>query len=152
MERTASPRNRMPRDVPLTSSITPLRASAWRCSSAALADLNPSSAAISARVGGAPVRAMAVWMRSRICCWRAVSFGLSSMVGSGGTIAGTSAQAGDNIGYTAAQVGVGQLLAAVPGLQQAARGVLVAEQVAQIDSKDMDGQGGQGGGGAGGRP
>jgi L-asparaginase len=61
------------------------------------------------------------------------------VLGTGGTIAGTSAQAGDNIGYTAAQVGVGQLLAAVPGLQQAARGVLVAEQVAQIDSKDMDG-------------
>ena len=62
------------------------------------------------------------------------------VLGTGGTIAGTSAQAGDNIGYTAAQVGVGQLLAAVPGLRQAARGVLVAEQVAQIDSKDMDGQ------------
>ncbi len=62
------------------------------------------------------------------------------VLGTGGTIAGTSAQAGDNIGYTAAQVGVEQLLAAVPGLQQAAQGGLVAEQVAQIDSKDMDGQ------------
>lgn len=61
------------------------------------------------------------------------------VLGTGGTIAGTSALAGDNIGYTAAQVGVGQLLAAVPGLQQAAHGLLVAEQVAQIDSKDMDG-------------
>lgn len=60
------------------------------------------------------------------------------VLGTGGTIAGTSAQAGDNIGYTAAQVGVEQLLAAVPGLQAAARGPLVAEQVAQIDSKDMD--------------
>ena len=61
------------------------------------------------------------------------------VLGTGGTIAGTSAQAGDNIGYTAAQVGVEQLLAAVPGLQQAAGGVqLIAEQVAQIDSKDMD--------------
>ena len=60
------------------------------------------------------------------------------VLGTGGTIAGTSAQAGDNIGYTAAQVGVGQLLAAVPGLQAAARGALLAEQVAQIDSKDMD--------------
>ncbi len=38
-----------------------------------LADLKPSSVAISARVGGAPVRAMALWMSSRICCWRAVS-------------------------------------------------------------------------------
>ncbi|MNT18419.1 hypothetical protein D3C72_1536220 [compost metagenome] len=84
MERTVSLRRRIPREVPLTSSITPLRARACKCSSAALADLNPSSAAISARVGGAPVRAMAVWMRSRICCWRAVSLGLSSMVVSGG--------------------------------------------------------------------
>lgn len=62
------------------------------------------------------------------------------VLGTGGTIAGTSAQAGDNIGYTAAQVGVEQLLAAVPGLQALAGGALVAEQVAQIDSKDMDGE------------
>ncbi len=60
------------------------------------------------------------------------------VLGTGGTIAGTSTQAGDNIGYTAAQVGVEHLLAAVPGLQQAAQGTLVAEQVAQVDSKDMD--------------
>ncbi|PUA97057.1 L-asparaginase [Acidovorax sp. 107] len=60
------------------------------------------------------------------------------VLGTGGTIAGTSAQAGDNIGYTAAQVGVEQLLNAVPGLQALADGGLVAEQVAQIDSKDMD--------------
>ncbi|MCO5358156.1 asparaginase [Acidovorax kalamii] len=60
------------------------------------------------------------------------------VLGTGGTIAGTSAQAGDNIGYTAAQVGVEQLLAAVPGLQLLAGGTLVAEQVAQVDSKDMD--------------
>ena len=60
------------------------------------------------------------------------------VLGTGGTIAGTSAQAGDNIGYTAAQVGVEQLLTAVPGLQALAGGALVAEQVAQIDSKDMD--------------
>ena len=60
------------------------------------------------------------------------------VLGTGGTIAGTSAQAGDNIGYTAAQVGVAQLLLAVPGLQAAAGGELLTEQVAQIDSKDMD--------------
>ncbi len=60
------------------------------------------------------------------------------VLGTGGTIAGTSAQAGDNIGYTAAQVGVAQLLEAVPGLQAVA-GALQTEQVAQIDSKDMDG-------------
>ena len=62
------------------------------------------------------------------------------VLGTGGTIAGTSAQAGDNIGYTAAQVGVEQLLTAVPGLQALAGGALVAEQVAQIDSKDLDGE------------
>ena len=60
------------------------------------------------------------------------------VLGTGGTIAGTSAQAGDNIGYTAAQVGVAQLLEAIPGLQSMA-GALQTEQVAQIDSKDMDG-------------
>src|SRR3989475_595278 len=79
MLRTVSVRRRMPREVPLTSSITPLRARACRCSSAALADLKPSVLAISARVGGAPVREMAAWIRSRICCWRAVSLGWSSM-------------------------------------------------------------------------
>ncbi|MFZ4286679.1 asparaginase [Variovorax sp. HJSM1_2] len=58
------------------------------------------------------------------------------VLGTGGTIAGTAANAGDNVGYTAAQVGVGQLLDAVPGLKQ--MGVtLLAEQVAQLDSKDM---------------
>ena len=31
------------------------------------------------------------------------------VLGTGGTIAGTSAQAGDNIGYTAAQVGIGNI-------------------------------------------
>lgn len=60
------------------------------------------------------------------------------VLGTGGTIAGTAAQAGDNIGYTAAQVGVGELLAAVPGLETVAGGPLVVEQVAQIDSKDME--------------
>lgn len=60
------------------------------------------------------------------------------VLGTGGTIAGTAAQPGDNIGYTAAQVGVEQLLAAVPGLAERAGGALVTEQVAQIDSKDMD--------------
>jgi L-asparaginase len=60
------------------------------------------------------------------------------VLGTGGTIAGTAAQAGDNIGYTAAQVGVGELLAAVPGLETMAGGPLVVEQLAQIDSKDME--------------
>ncbi len=60
------------------------------------------------------------------------------VLGTGGTIAGKAASQGDNIGYTAAQVGVEQLLHAVPGLQAAACGGLVAEQIAQLDSKDME--------------
>lgn len=56
------------------------------------------------------------------------------VLGTGGTIAGTSAQAADNIGYTAAQIGVAQLVAAVPAL---AAVPLECEQVAQLDSKDM---------------
>jgi L-asparaginase len=60
------------------------------------------------------------------------------VLGTGGTIAGTAASAGDNIGYTAAQVGVAQLLSAIPRLQaQLAGSGLVTEQVAQLDSKDM---------------
>ncbi|MDO9283613.1 MAG: asparaginase [Aquabacterium sp.] len=57
------------------------------------------------------------------------------ILGTGGTIAGTSAAAGDNVGYTAAQRTVGDLLVAVPALAAAA---IEAEQVAQLDSKDMD--------------
>jgi L-asparaginase len=57
------------------------------------------------------------------------------ILGTGGTIAGLSASASDNIGYTAAQVGVEQLAAAIPSLMDA--GPVLTEQVAQIDSKDM---------------
>ncbi len=56
------------------------------------------------------------------------------VLGTGGTIAGTAASPGDNVGYTAAQVGVAQLLAAIPALQGQP---LHTEQVAQLDSKDM---------------
>lgn len=59
------------------------------------------------------------------------------ILGTGGTIAGTAALAGDNLGYTAAQVGIGTLVAALPALA-AGDAELVSEQVAQIDSKDMD--------------
>ena len=60
------------------------------------------------------------------------------VLGTGGTISGTAPTVTDNIGYTAAQLGVEQLLQAVPGLSRVLGGrVLVAEQVAQIDSKDM---------------
>ena len=57
------------------------------------------------------------------------------VLGTGGTIAGTAADPHDNVGYRAAQIGVAQLVAAVPALAGAD---LEAEQVAQIDSKDMD--------------
>jgi len=60
------------------------------------------------------------------------------VLGTGGTIAGTAVRPGDNLGYTAAQLGVQQLLQAVPGLQGLAAGGLVAEQLAQLDSKDME--------------
>ena len=56
-------------------------------------------------------------------------------LGTGGTIAGAATSADDNVGYTAAQVGIKTLLAGMPGL---AAGMVVCEQVAQVDSKDMD--------------
>lgn len=60
------------------------------------------------------------------------------VLGTGGTIAGTAAHAGDNLGYSAAQVSVADLLAAVPGMADALDGhPLVSEQIAQVDSKDM---------------
>lgn len=57
------------------------------------------------------------------------------ILGTGGTIAGQAVSAFDNIGYTAAQVGIDQLLAAIPALTDG--GPVITEQVAQIDSKDM---------------
>jgi len=57
------------------------------------------------------------------------------ILGTGGTIAGTARQASDNVGYTAGQLSVTDLVAAVPAL---AGQPLEAEQVAQLDSKDMD--------------
>jgi L-asparaginase len=57
------------------------------------------------------------------------------ILGTGGTIAGTAADAGDNVGYVAGQIGVAQLVAAVPAL---AGLPIESEQVAQIDSKDID--------------
>ena len=56
------------------------------------------------------------------------------VLGTGGTIAGRAAAADDNIGYTAAEVGVADLLHGI----DAPVGVgLLAEQVAQVDSKNM---------------
>ncbi len=57
------------------------------------------------------------------------------ILGTGGTIAGLAASASDNIGYAAAQVGVDQLVAAIPSLTDG--GPVLTEQVAQTDSKDM---------------
>ena len=57
------------------------------------------------------------------------------ILGTGGTIAGTATDPNDNVGYTAGQRKVADLLAAVPALAGAD---LEAEQVAQLDSKDMD--------------
>jgi len=63
------------------------------------------------------------------------SGGTIVILGTGGTIAGASSVAGDNVGYTAAQRTVADLLAAVPALAGAP---VEAVQVAQLDSKDMD--------------
>jgi L-asparaginase len=57
------------------------------------------------------------------------------ILGTGGTIAGTANQASNNIDYTAAQLGISQLVSAVAGLGQTED--IHTEQVAQIDSKDM---------------
>jgi L-asparaginase len=57
------------------------------------------------------------------------------ILGTGGTIAGAAADPADNVGYVAAQRPVGALLAALslpPGEP------VEAEQVTQLDSKDMD--------------
>ena len=56
------------------------------------------------------------------------------VLGTGGTIAGRAASAGDNIGYSAAQLEVGELLRDLDLPRDIA---LVSEQVAQLDSKDM---------------
>lgn len=56
------------------------------------------------------------------------------VLGTGGTISGRAGAANDNIGYTAGEVSVGDLLQGI----DAPSGVsLEAEQVAQLDSKDM---------------
>jgi L-asparaginase len=66
------------------------------------------------------------------------------VLGTGGTIAGKSASATDNVDYVASEVGVDTLLAAIPSLANTdgkasfAGCELVCEQVAQVDSKDMN--------------
>lgn len=58
------------------------------------------------------------------------------LLGTGGTISGRSALADDNVAYTVGEVGIGDLLPTVPG-GVAPGCLLVTEQIAQIDSKDM---------------
>ena len=57
------------------------------------------------------------------------------VLGTGGTLAGTSTSKADNIGYTAATLGIAELLGEIESLKDLP---LASEQVAQIDSKDMD--------------
>ncbi|MDE2300924.1 MAG: asparaginase, partial [Burkholderiales bacterium] len=57
------------------------------------------------------------------------------VLGTGGTIAGTAVHATDHVGYSAAQLGAAQLVAAVPAL---AGLPIEVQQIAQVDSKDMD--------------
>ena len=57
------------------------------------------------------------------------------IIGTGGTIAGASGSATDNVGYRAGSLSVESLVKAVPTL---AAKSLEAEQLAQLDSKDMD--------------
>ncbi|OYT99885.1 MAG: L-asparaginase [Burkholderiales bacterium PBB1] len=56
------------------------------------------------------------------------------VLGTGGTIAGTAPSAADDSAYTAAQLSIAELLAAVPELASVP---IESEQVAQVDSKDM---------------
>jgi L-asparaginase len=59
-------------------------------------------------------------------------------LGMGGTIAGTATAVDDNVGYKAGQLGVEQLLQSVPALgKMLGEHLPVAEQVCQIDSKDL---------------
>ncbi|WP_417284562.1 asparaginase [Comamonas sp.] len=62
------------------------------------------------------------------------------ILGTGGTIAGQAESSTQAVGYKAGQISVESLLAAVPDLPQLAAAPLVAMQLAQIDSKDMDWQ------------
>ena len=65
--------------------------------------------------------------------------GMVVMLGTGGTIAGTAARPDDRHAYTAAQLGVDELIQSVAPLREALGAHrLVTEQVAQLDSKDMD--------------
>jgi L-asparaginase len=67
-----------------------------------------------------------------------VTFSKVIVVGTGGTIAGRSSVAGDNVGYRAGEVGVSELLQALPAASLGLSGCVVESvQLAQVDSKDM---------------
>ncbi|MCH7345529.1 asparaginase [Pelomonas sp. CA6] len=57
------------------------------------------------------------------------------ILGTGGTIAGASTATTDNVGYKAGSLSVESLVRALPALAELA---LETEQLAQLDSKDMD--------------
>lgn len=58
-----------------------------------------------------------------------------AILGTGGTIAGTSQTAADNVAYTAARLAVGEVLGAIPSAFFSVE--VITEQIAQVDSKDM---------------
>ncbi len=61
------------------------------------------------------------------------------VLATGGTIAGQAAHAGEGVAYQAAQLNVQDLLQHIAGLQDIlGADTLLGEQVAQLDSKDMD--------------
>ena len=61
------------------------------------------------------------------------------VLGTGGTIAGQASQAQDHVGYVAGELSIQAVLASVAGVSDILGPVaLVSEQVAQLDSKDMD--------------
>ncbi len=59
------------------------------------------------------------------------------VLATGGTIAGAAASPTDHTGYVAGQLDISHLVAAIPGLANSANS-LQLEQLAQLDSKDMD--------------
>lgn len=60
------------------------------------------------------------------------------ILGTGGTIAGQADSQSQGVGYKAGQITVQSLLEAVPDLEQQALGPVQTQQIAQVDSKDMD--------------
>lgn len=61
------------------------------------------------------------------------------VLGTGGTIAGKAREAQDHVGYVAGELSVRDVLASVEGVSDILGPVaLVCEEVAQLDSKDMD--------------